>query len=295
MNDTMYHRGPDDSGEEIYSMKEGYSVGLAQRRLSILDLSPMGHQPMHSADKRISVVYNGEIYNFREIKEELAGSYPFVSTCDTEVIIAAYLKWGIECVNRFNGMFAICDSGWVPLYLKWIYGIRRSQYAGPMIFKDVVSQGKHRMIFLGTDRPTLDSLRLRLAQLNPAVLEMTFCELPYRSVEDFDYASIAQMIEADGAQVIWIALGAPKQDYFMRRLKPYLKHGVMIGVGAAFNFYSGIEQRAPEWMIRRHLEFIYRIFQSPKKQMNRCWGIVTSLPGMLLGEWRRKKSQGYTI
>ena len=48
-------------------------------------------------------------------------------------------------------------------------------------------------------------------------------------------------------------------------------------------------------MIRRHLEFIYRIFQSPKKQMNRCWGIVTSLPGMLLGEWRRKKSQGYTI
>ena len=194
-----------------------------------------------------------------------------------------------------NGMFAICDSGWVPLYLKWIYGIRRSQYAGPMIFKDVVSQGKHRMIFLGTDRPTLDSLRLRLAQLNPAVLEMTFCELPYRSVEDFDYASIAQMIEADGAQVIWIALGAPKQDYFMRRLKPYLKHGVMIGVGAAFNFYSGIEQRAPEWMIRRHLEFIYRIFQSPKKQMNRCWGIVTSLPGMLLGEWRRKKSQGYTI
>ena len=194
-----------------------------------------------------------------------------------------------------NGMFAICDSGWVPLYLKWIYGIQRSQYAGPMIFKDVVSQGKHRMIFLGTDRPTLDSLRLRLAQLNPAVLEMTFCELPYRSVEDFDYASIAQMIEADGAQVIWIALGAPKQDYFMRRLKPYLKHGVMIGVGAAFNFYSGIEQRAPEWMIRRHLEFIYRIFQSPKKQMNRCLGIVTSLPGMLLGEWRRKKSQGYTI
>ena len=108
MNDTMYHRGPDDSGEEIYSMKEGYSIGLAQRRLSILDLSPMGHQPMHSADKRISVVYNGEIYNFGEIKEELAGSYPFVSTCDTEVIIAAYLKWGIECVNRFNGMFAIC-------------------------------------------------------------------------------------------------------------------------------------------------------------------------------------------
>lgn len=106
MNDAMYHRGPNDSGEEIYPAKGGYSVGLAQRRLSILDLSPMGHQPMHSPDKRISVVYNGEIYNFQELKEELA-DYPFCSTCDTEVIIAAYLKWGIDCVSRFNGMFAI--------------------------------------------------------------------------------------------------------------------------------------------------------------------------------------------
>lgn len=106
MNDAMYHRGPNDSGAEIYPAKGGYSVGLAQRRLSILDLSPMGHQPMHSPDKRISVVYNGEIYNFQELKEELA-DYPFCSTCDTEVIIAAYLKWGIDCVSRFNGMFAI--------------------------------------------------------------------------------------------------------------------------------------------------------------------------------------------
>lgn len=107
MNQTMYHRGPDDGGEEIFPMEGGYSIGLAQRRLSILDLSPMGHQPMHSADKRVSVVYNGEIYNFQELKKELK-EYPFCSSCDTEVIIASYLKWGIDCVNRFNGMFAIC-------------------------------------------------------------------------------------------------------------------------------------------------------------------------------------------
>ncbi|MCR4596359.1 MAG: asparagine synthase (glutamine-hydrolyzing) [Lachnospiraceae bacterium] len=106
MNDTMYHRGPDDSGQEIYVMKGGYNIGLAQRRLSILDLSVAGHQPMHSPDRRISVVFNGEIYNYRELKQEIS-DYPFVSNCDTEVIIAAYLKWGIHCVNHFNGMFAI--------------------------------------------------------------------------------------------------------------------------------------------------------------------------------------------
>lgn len=106
MNDTMYHRGPDDSGEEIYELAKGRRVGFAQRRLSILDLSKLGHQPMHSDNGRVSVVYNGEIYNFGDLKEELT-DYAFHSSCDTEVIIAAYLKWGISCVERFNGMFAI--------------------------------------------------------------------------------------------------------------------------------------------------------------------------------------------
>lgn len=106
MNDTMYHRGPNDSGEEIYEIQGGYRIGFAQRRLSILDLSKLGHQPMHSVNKRVSVVYNGEIYNFNELKEELS-DYPFRSNCDTEVIIAAYLRWGIDCVQHFNGMFAI--------------------------------------------------------------------------------------------------------------------------------------------------------------------------------------------
>lgn len=106
MNNTMYHRGPNDSGEEIFAAKGGYEVGLAQRRLSILDLSMLGHQPMHSCDDRLVIAYNGEIYNFQELREELK-AYPFQSQCDTEVILAAYLQWGIACVERFQGMFAI--------------------------------------------------------------------------------------------------------------------------------------------------------------------------------------------
>ena len=107
MNNTLIHRGPNDHGEEIYIGKTSeYGIGLAHRRLSIVDLSAKGHQPMHSFDKRVSLVFNGEIYNFQELKEELR-DYPFQSSCDTEVIIAAYLKWGIQCVDRFNGMFAI--------------------------------------------------------------------------------------------------------------------------------------------------------------------------------------------
>lgn len=106
MNITLAHRGPDDYGEEIFQISNGKYVGLAHRRLSIMDLSDRGHQPMHSSDKRISVVFNGEIYNFRELREEIK-QYNFISDCDTEVIIAAYLKWGIEFVHKINGMFSI--------------------------------------------------------------------------------------------------------------------------------------------------------------------------------------------
>ncbi len=106
MNDTMIKRGPNDSGVELYMLKQGYTVGMAQRRLSILDLSPAGHQPMTSADGRVTIVYNGEIYNFQELKEELNG-YQFRSKCDTEVILAAYSRWGIDCVRKLKGMFAI--------------------------------------------------------------------------------------------------------------------------------------------------------------------------------------------
>ena len=118
MNDTMVHRGPNDSGEELFDAAGGFTVGMAHRRLSILDLSMLGHQPMHSCDDRLVIVYNGEIYNFLELKEELK-DYPFRSNCDTEVILAAYLKWGISCIDRFQGMFAIAlyDKKTDVLYL----------------------------------------------------------------------------------------------------------------------------------------------------------------------------------
>ena len=100
--DAMRHRGPDDAGEFF---DPAHSVSLGHRRLSILDLSAAGHQPMASSDGRYQIVFNGEIFNYVELKKELAG-YPFRSTSDTEVLLAAYAKWGKECLKKFNGQFA---------------------------------------------------------------------------------------------------------------------------------------------------------------------------------------------
>ena len=147
------------------------------------------------------------------------------------------------------------------------------------------------MAFLGTSQQILDGLRERLRQYNPDVEGMMFYELPFCSVDKFDYKAIADMVTSDGADIIWIALGAPKQEIFMSRLKPHLPHGVQIAVGAAFKFFSGVEaKRAPGWMVRHHLEFVYRLTREPKKQFKRCAWIVFTLPGLLWGEWRRKRS-----
>ena len=198
-----------------------------------------------------------------------------------------------EYLNVVNGsMFSICDSSWVPVYLKSIYGVQYEQYCGSEIFKDIVSSRKYRMIFMGTQQCTLDALRKELMAMNPEVEKMKFVELPFRDVEDFDYPGIAKMIDEDGAKIIWVALGAPKQERFMNRLLPYLKSGVMIGVGAVFKFYSGQEEsRCPEWIQKHHLEFLYRIWQDPKKQLTRCFWIVVTLPKLYVGEVRRKYSR----
>ncbi len=100
------YRGPD---QEDYYLNEEKTLGLAHKRLSILDLSDAGRQPMCDAEKTLWIVFNGEIYNYLEIKEILVkDGYVFPSSSDTEVLLYSYKKWGVGCLERVNGMFAFC-------------------------------------------------------------------------------------------------------------------------------------------------------------------------------------------
>ena len=108
MSELLVHRGPDGDGIHI----DG-SIGLAHRRLAIIDLSDEGRQPMTNEDETLWLVFNGEIYNYRELMEELISyGHRFWSRTDSEVILHAYEEWGRDCLQRFNGMwaFALWDS-----------------------------------------------------------------------------------------------------------------------------------------------------------------------------------------
>jgi asparagine synthase (glutamine-hydrolysing) len=112
MTSIQAHRGPDDSGLWEQHFSDGSYFGLGSRRLSILDLSPDGHMPMSNPQRTLWITYNGEIYNFRELRQELrAKGHQFVSESDTEVVLHLYQSEGPDCVKRLNGMFAfaICD------------------------------------------------------------------------------------------------------------------------------------------------------------------------------------------
>lgn len=114
--DTLSHRGPDDYGIEIIDNE----ITLGHRRLSIVDLSSHGHQPMEDHSQMYSIIFNGEIYNFLEIKKELIQrGYTFKSASDTEVLLNAFIEWGESCVEKFNGMwaFAIWNKKTKDLFL----------------------------------------------------------------------------------------------------------------------------------------------------------------------------------
>lgn len=117
MQNTLKHRGPDDQGLD-FNQFEDYQIGLGHSRLSIIDTSSLGHQPMKW--QKFTIVFNGEVYNFNEVKSTLTSlGHQFISHSDTEVVLHAFAQWGMACVEYFIGMFAFCvyDSENQVIYL----------------------------------------------------------------------------------------------------------------------------------------------------------------------------------
>jgi len=127
MTDSIAHRGPDGEGQYIDAF-----LGLGHRRLAIIDLSPAGHQPMQTHCERFTITYNGELYNFKELRIQLeALGYHFHSNTDTEVVLNSFTEWGKQCVHKFNGMFAfaIWDTKEKKLFVaRDRYGVKPLYY-----------------------------------------------------------------------------------------------------------------------------------------------------------------------
>ena len=192
MGESIRHRGPDDDG--VFT--EG-ALGLASRRLAIIDLSPAGHQPMSTPDGRFVMVYNGELYNFRELKPELeALGHRFRSSGDSEVALAAFAQWDTAAIARFNGMFALAiwDRQRHRLVLaRDRYGVKPLYYAASerrlLFASEVKAFLQHPDFSVGVDPETL----LEYFTFQNVLTDRTL----FRGVRMLPAGSLA-VIEADG-------------------------------------------------------------------------------------------------
>lgn len=210
--------------------------------------------------------------------------------CAVEANNLSYAHHHSDFMEVMNGaMVNSCDGAVIAKILARIHHEDIDCYPGTDIFDIYTARGKYRQFFLGNTPEVLASLKENLvSKRDPKIADMQFESLPFRKVEKFDYQGIADMINADSPDIIWVSLGAPKQEYFMARLKPYLKRGVLFGVGAAFNFNASVGnvKRAPEWMHKIRLLWLHRALEEPKKNIPRYWRFIKLLPKLI---WEEKK------
>jgi len=179
--DTLANRGPDDAGVWV----QGH-VGLAHRRLSILDLSSRGHQPMFDSARQIAISYNGEIFNFCELRQELASKgHTFISDGDTEVILAAYREWGMDCLSRLNGMFAfgLWDANRQTMFLaRDRLGVKPLYYACD----------SNKLVFASTPRAIVSHADVS-RDLSPEALSL-YLQMSYVPAPHSIYRGIAKLM-----------------------------------------------------------------------------------------------------
>jgi len=197
----------------------------------------------------------------------------------------------LEIVN--NAIVNICDGSFVAKTIGWAHKKKFETYIGADLFLDYIKKREYSQYFLGNTDEVLNGLKNNLSRYDPRINDMCFRMLPFKKVDEFEYAGIAEHINSLSPDIIWVSLGAPKQEIFMSMLLPYLNRGVMFGFGAIFNFNSGMsgQQRAPSMFLKFKLEWLYRMFQEPKKNFLKNWTYLRMVPRLIQEERNRLRSR----
>ena len=187
-----------------------------------------------------------------------------------------------------NAVVNSCDGSYIAISASKIHKENLKQYIGPEFFeKFIFKPGKH--IILGSTPEVFKKIINRVELQGGNKEAMSYLGLPFKPVDEFDYKRISETINAFEPNYIWVSLGAPKQEYFMSKLLPFINKGVMLGVGAAFNYFSGEIKDIPDWTKKMHVVWVYRLITEPKKQIKRLKTILLTFPTMIKEEQKRGK------
>lgn len=191
-----------------------------------------------------------------------------------------------EYKDIINGSLAnTCDGSSIAMLAGLIHKKVFKTYTGPDLFANYICQD-YKQYFLGNTEEKLASLKRKFESLNYNIDLYKFQDLPFKDVDDFDYKKIAEDINAFSPDIIWVSLGAPKQEWFISKLIPYVNHGLLFAIGAAFNLFLNDNnmKRAPKIVRKLNMEWVYRIFQEPKRVGKRALNYFILLPVIILKE-----------
>ena len=217
----------------------------------------------------------------KSIRERAKG---YVCVVDGNVLATA--NRNIEYRKIINrGLINTCDGSSIAFLAGVIHKQHFSTYTGPEIFAKYVKEN-YKQYFLGSTEGNLQRLKNRFIELEYDIKQFKFESLPFRNIEEFDYEKIATNINDFSPDIIWVSLGAPKQEFFISRLFPFVNVGVFFAIGAAFNLFleDGTNKRAPQILRRFHLEWLFRVFQEPRRIGKRALNYIFLLPILLIKE-----------
>ena len=225
-------------------------------------------------------------FNFENLINNNTPSY--VCVIDTNVL--SYSSNNNKFRNILNSSdLNTCDGSLITFILNFLYKINFQTYTGPDIFSDYISK-PYKHLLLGNTKNTYNKV-LYIAKINGANEKNIYhLDLPFNTIDKFNYVDIANKINNIKPHIIWVSLGAPKQEEFMFILKPMICKGVMVGVGAAFSFYNGDFKRSKIYISSLNFTWIYRLFSEPQKQLNRLFKIIIYLPKIIITEYLTKKN-----
>lgn len=183
-----------------------------------------------------------------------------------------------------------CDGGSIAAMVNRIHGTNVRAYNGPDLFENYIGRKEFKQLLLGNTEEKFQMIVEELKRRRLSFEHVSHLPVPFAKVEEFDYKAIAKKVDNIDADIVWVSLGAPKQERFMANLLPYINRGVMFGIGAAFNFYIG-EIIQPKLHLGA-FRFIWldRIYREPRKQLKRVWKILKAMPLLYWDERKRYKA-----
>lgn len=235
----------------------------------------------------IHIEFDSEVFRDTVESHIRKAEKAYVCVVDANVITIAQRDQKYREIVK-SATINTCDGSSIAKLVNKIYGTDYHAYNGPELFEYYIEQ-PYKHVLVGNTAAKVEQIKAKVKEKG-IDLDMEHIDVPFVPVEKFDYPAIAKQINELKPDIVWVSLGAPKQEMFISNIFPYIERGVLFGIGAAFNFYTGDLHNNKKEIGGLRFIWLERIFKEPKKQIKRVWGYIMTVPKMYFEEKRRVKT-----